>query len=29
MGDIMVRLTEKDDEYKFLVEWFEKKLKLR
>jgi hypothetical protein len=29
MGDIMVRLTEKDDEYKFLRDWFEEKLKFR
>jgi prophage maintenance system killer protein len=29
MGDIMVRLTEKDDEYKFLRDWFKEKLKFR
>ena len=29
MGDITVRLTEKDDEYNYLVDWFKEKLKLR
>jgi prophage maintenance system killer protein len=28
MGDITVRLTEKDDQYKYLVSWFKEKLKL-
>ena len=28
IGDITVRLTEKDDQYKYLVSWFKEKLKL-